>query len=472
MIYQPAWHLTGSPYSVQLEAMRRSEGHDKFAYFLEMGLGKSALWLNEYVERYSDIDTVVIICPHTFRFDWGLAPAEWGLSIKAHVWPRDEFTLGKKGEPNFFIMNFESVRASGFDHVKKLLDARYSALVVDESASIKNYRSQTARAVLDLAKRAKVVRLLNGTPIGNNVMDLYSQLRTIGELNGMNPYVFRNRFALTGGFMGKQVIGVKNEPELHKILDACSFRATKAEWSDLPPKSFIPVRLEMTKKQAKIYKEMLDDFFTVVDGKEFSASMALARCDKLRQVASGLIMEGDKWALLEEPADNPKIKAELELIETGGGKTVIVHYYVKIGQVILEEMERKGLSPAFIRGGMKHDEVIEQKRRFNNDPDCRVLVAQITSASRAHTLLGGEGNDRAHKMIFHDGTFSYIDRNQMTDRIHRGAQDRTCLYFDLLMSPIDEAQLKALGRKQDIATAVVDAVRALRIGSASGSHQV
>ena len=464
MTYSPQWLLSGKPYPVQIEALKRSYGHDKFAYFLSQGLGKTALLINEYVERHADtIDTVVIICPQTYKLDWAAGPEEWGLrGIKCNVWPRDEFKLGKKGEPTFFVVNFEAIRGSAFEPVKKLIEARPSALVVDESSYIKNYRSQTARAVLDLAKRAKVVRLLNGTPMSQNVLDLFAQLKCVGELDGVNPYVFRNRFAVTGGYMGRQIIGVQNEEELQRIMKRVSFRATKEDWGDLPDKVVVPVRLEMTPKQRKIYNEMMRDFFTLVDGQEFSADMVISRMGKLREITSGIILDGDQHKLIEDPKDNPKIKAELDIIAAGDGKVIIVHYYSKMGQVIFEQMALNKLAPAYIRGGMRPEEVVEQKRRFNNDSDCRVMVAQITAASRAHTLIGGEGSDRAHRMIYHDHTFSLLDRQQMDDRQHRGAQDRTCFYFNLIMSPIDEAQLAALTKKTDIASAVVDAVRAMR----------
>lgn len=458
MAYEPAWHLRGpDPYAVQLEALRRSHNKPRFAYFLEQGLGKTALWLNDYVENFIDeIDTVLILCPNTFKNDWAAAPAEWGLSgINTAVWPHQE--MGRRA---FNVMNFEAVRSGGYDAIVKLFD-KPCALVVDESSAIKNFKSDTARAVLDLAKRASVVRLLNGTPMSQNVMDLFPQLKCVGELNTVNPYAFRNRFAVTGGWMGKQVIGVQNEKELQAILDRCSFRALKKDWSDLPEKINIPLRLEMTNKQRRHYKELMEDFFTLVGGQEFSAQMVISQMDKLRQVASGLLLDGDKCVLLEEATNNPKIRAALDILENGPGKMIIVHYYTKIGDVIYERMRDKGLNPSFIRGGMSPQEVTGQKAKFNNDPSCRVKVAQITASSRAHTLLGGEGNDRAHKMFFHDHTFSLMDRQQMEDRIHRGAQDKACLYYDPILSPIDEAQLKALSKKQDVASAVVDAVRAL-----------
>lgn len=462
--YKPAWHLSGpTPYDVQIEGMRRVRGKKRYGWYLEQGLGKTALQLNDYVENLSDYDTVFVVCPNSFKKDWTLAPAEWGLpDITTSLWPNEEFRTGTSSRPHFNVLNFEAIRSSGYNVVADIMKRRPSAIVVDESSAIKNFKSQTARAVLDLCKRTDVVRLLNGTPLTQNVMDLFPQLKALGELNGVNPFSFRNRYATMGGWMGKQITGIKNEVELHEIQSRCSFRALKEDWSDLPEKIPVPMRLEMTNKQLRHYREMLQDFYTMVGTTEFTANMVLSQNEKLRQVTSGLLMGEGHVELIEEPKNNPKVKAALELMESGSGKMIVVHFYTKMGEILFNEFKRVGLNPAYLRGGMSPDEIVEQKDFFNKNNASRILVAQITASSMSHTLLAGEGDDRCHKMFYHDLTWNLRDKLQMDDRIHRGAQDKVCLYYEPVMSPICEAQFKALRSKRDIATAIVDAVRALK----------
>ena len=451
------WVLNRPPYQVQLEALKRSRKHDKFGLFLEMGMGKSAIALNSWVDQFKSIETAVVLCPASFKTEWGALPSEWGLDVETSVWPQP-MTKG-----TLSVCNFESARASAYEPIKWLLDRNDCLLIVDESSAIKNFRSKTSKAVLDLCKRAKAVRLLNGTPMSQNVMDLFPALKCLGQLNGINPYAFRNRFAVCGGFMGKQVVGYKNEEELHKLLNACSYRAMKKDWLDLPEKIYTPVQLEMTNRQRRHYKEMLEDFITLVGNQEISAPTVIARLEKLRQVSSGLLINEDETVLLEEPKNNPKIKASMDIIEGGAGKVILVYYYRKMGEVLFDYMTKQGLQPAYLRGEMKPQEIVEQKNKFNQDSGCRVLVAQITTSSRGHTLIGGKGNDRCSRMIMFDHTFNMLDRQQMEDRIHRGEQDRACQYFDLILSPIDAVQLKALKTKQDLVSVVVDAVRALGV---------
>lgn len=460
---KPAWHLSGKPYDVQIEALKRSRDHDRYGFFLEQGLGKTALILNEYIDRYIDHDTVFVFCPNSFKLDWKLAGPQWGVEgFTYSVWPKDELRAGTIGIPHFNIINFESVRAGAYSKIKAIMDKRSCVLIIDESSAIKNFQSQTAKSVLDLAKRAKVVRLLNGTPMVQNVLDLFAQLKCVGELEGMNPYVFKYKFAILGGYMGKQVIGVKNEDELHAIQEKCSFRALKKDWSDLPEKMYVPLNLEMSKKQRVHYKEMLQEFLTLVNDHEFDAPMVLNQMDKLRQIASGILLDGDKHEILDPVDKNPKVQAVLDLLNNGPGKMIVVHFYKVTGKFLYESLSDKGLNPSFIAGQMKPEDVIREKDKFNNDPSSRVMVAQISAASKGHTLLGGEGDNRCNRMVFFDQTFSLLDRAQMEDRIHRGAQDKTCLYYDPILSPIDQAQLTAITKKKDLAALIVDAVRATR----------
>src|SRR5215207_10555417 len=130
------WHLNharygNKPWDVQLEAASRSAGHAKYGYFLEQGLGKTALALNDFVER-NDTDLMLVLAPNSFKLDWKLAPAEWGLSnLPAGTWPKDPITEG------VYSINYEAVRTSASEKLIKLLEKRDVMLVIDESSAIK-----------------------------------------------------------------------------------------------------------------------------------------------------------------------------------------------------------------------------------------------------------------------------------------------------------------------------------------------
>jgi SNF2 family DNA or RNA helicase len=349
-------------------------------------------------------------------------------------------------------------------------------LVIDESKALGNPRSGFTKSVIELSKRAKVVRELNGTPITQNVMDYYGQLRALGELNGWNPVAFRNRFAVMGGFMGKQILPeFKNGDELARILDGCSFRALKADWrKDLPEKTYSTVHLEMTGEQLSRYRTMMEEFYALVgdedSGTMVTAELVLTQLGKLRQISSGILIESwldensrprSKTHQLLEPKDNPKLKAVLELCN-GPGKSIVVHYHKECGKMLAEALGRAGLEPAIIRGGMKTDEIVEQKRRFNDDPACRVIVGQERAIALGHTLLGKPGKDRCNRTVFFENSYSLYHRLQVEDRNHRGEQDQMCSVIDLVTSPVEEATVRILTGKREMAQSMDEVVAAVR----------
>lgn len=449
------------PWGVQAAALERGAGHDRFAYHLEQGLGKSPLVFNEFLQSKCQI--MVVVVPNAFKLDWTLIPEEWGWGdrVEGSAWPD---AMKVKSEKSVFAINYEAVRTSGGAYVRSLIKRFQVFFVIDESSAIKNPRSQTTRAVLELAKDAYMVRILNGTPLVQNCMDLFTPLKCLGEFDGMNPFQFRNKFAVMGGFMSKQIKGLKNEKELYSILDKCSFRALKADWRDLPLKVYSTVHLEMTNKQKKHYQEMLEEFFTLVGDEEVSADMVLVQLSKLRQIASCLVIQDGKTTSFEEPKNNPKLKAVLDILEGGPTKAIIIHFHKETGITLLTELLKAGLNPARIQGGMKPEEIVTEKRRFNEDPNCRVLVGQEAATARGHTLTGGKGTDRANRMIFVEQSFSLMERLQVEDRIHRGDQDQTCQYYDLVTSPIDQAIIEALQKKKKLADTVDDVVAVVRDG--------
>jgi len=446
------------PWDVQAEGMRRSQGRSHYGYFLEQGLGKTALTLNDFAVDDS-VDLMVVVAPNSFKLDWTYAPKDWGLDYKTGMWPKDP--LPEKYERAVYAINYEAMRDSAFRPLEQLFKKRRVQFTIDESSALKHFGSSNSAQTFALAKRATKVRELNGTPMTQSVMDYFMQLKCLMELDGWTPKAFRNRYAVEEvGFKGiKKIVGMKNEDELSELLSRCVFRALKEDWrKDLPPRVFVPMRLEMTNKQLKHYNEMLHDFMTVCGDVEALAKLVLTQQDKLRQISSGLIMQDGKVEWLDKPMALPKVRACLDIMD-GYGKTIVVYNYRPTGEMLLETFKEQGFNPAVLRGQMKPEHQREEKRRFNEDDDCRVILAQEAAACMGHDLLGSKGANRATKMTFFENSFNLRDRLQMLDRNHRGEADQECTVYDLVTSEMEETVIEALVAKKDQADIVDDLVR-------------
>lgn len=461
------WHLSHKlhgtkPWAVQAEAQRRAADHKKYGQFLEQGLGKTGLTQNEFIHD-DDTDIHLVLCPNSFKNDWVLAPEEWGVGwMPSGYWPKHP--IPHDAEYMQYAVNFESARKSQLKELMRLCEKRRVRLTIDESAILANPGSDSTKALIEIAKRADKVWLLNGTPIIKNPVDYFGQLRAIGRLDGWSPTNFKHRFAVMGGFKGKQLLNeIKNEEELAGILDECSFRALKSEWrKDLPPKITTPIHLEMSPKQRAHYHEMMEEFFTMVDGEEITAQLVLTQMGKLRQISSCIVMKDGVEYLIEEDKNNPKLQALFDVVAACPGKIIVVYEHKASGRLLRQSLEKKGLKPAHIMGRMKPEELSLQKARFNDDPDCRAIVCQELAACRGHTLIGQTGRDRCSTMYFFENSFSYYQRSQMEDRNHRGAQDETCNIYDPITSPIDQIAVDILTSKRDMASSMDDVVAAIR----------
>lgn len=451
-------------FAVQKEARKKADGRMGYAYFLEQGLGKTGTAITEFkdLHKAKKVDLLFVACPNSLKKTWEEEVSIW-TEFQAKSWPAFD-PRKSTDKPQVFIMNYEALISSGFEAALKFLQSGRAMIVLDESTRIKSHTAQTTKKALLLAKYAPIRRILTGTPMSQNVMDLWPQLRFIGELEGVNPYAFRNHFAVLGGYMGKQIVGFKNESELHQLLDSCSFRALKSDWLKDLPEKMPPVTRDvvMSAEQQLVYNEMKEDFYTLLNKKtEISADQVITQMERLSQIGRGFLYDENHQAIeLVKPESNPCIKELMSILEQTPGKVIIftVHQYVT-------DLLRRVLPDAAFIISEKHMKPLnttadEQKKRFNEDKRCRHIICQLSVASMGHTLLGGPGVDRCSTTVFFENSYKLLDRQQAEDRCHRIGQDRGCNYFDISSSPIDRKVIAALQRKDQIAKAIVDAVKA------------
>lgn len=463
------WPFARPPFSVQTEALRLAGGRQHYMFFMEQGLGKTAVAYAHYLRarQAGRVDMLAVICPNGLKGNWEDEAVILGADVQVTRWPWKKGTV----PTDVVAMNYEALTAgslgrgievgSGGAKLLELAKRHRMMLFCDESHRIKNPSSNVGKFMLgQLLKEACMRSGGTGTPYGNSPMDLYPQLRLGGALNGVNPYVFRNQFAQTGGFMNKQIVGVKPEKqeELQRLIASVGFRALKADWTDIPEKLYRQTQIELPAKLAQRYREMEADFVLMLDDQAVTANMVLSQMIKLQQISSGFVIDNDGEVHQLLPIkDLPKFQAAMDIIDANGpSKTLIFAYYRHTVEQLIDEIERKtGVRPAFIQGGMEDDEIRHQKAVFNDDAGPGQMVVQITAGKEGHTLLGG-GTRRCTTEIFYETTYSYITRSQCEDRAHRFGQRDNLLICDLISSPIEGKAVAALQRHQDSATALLD----------------
>lgn len=458
-----SWHLRGEPYLVQQEALDRCDGKRGYGFFIDRGLGKTAIIFEDFIRCHirKEVDYLIILCPQYLMEGWRDEATKWGFKLPVYVWP----DTPKNDYPFTLVINMENILYKAGKWLEKWLDDHgdRTYLDLDESSNIKKAQGAWSTKCRLLSRYARYRRIQTGTAVTQGPQDLWGQLKFIGALNGVKYSQFKARYCETGGYMGKQVIGSRNESELGDILRPIVFEARKEQWAnDLPEKIYPePLRITLTKKQQEAYDKLWDDFYYEIGGAEVSPEQAINMQQKVQQVTSGFVYDDDKnthWIV--EPDKNPKFQAMLHIQEDTPGKVLYFVFHIPTLFAAYDLLDKAGYGPAMLGGKTSMRtaglDTEQEKKKFNADDSCRACVAQIQASKFGHTLLGRPGRNRCSTTVYLENSYSLEDREQSEDRNHRWGQDKAVVYIDMAAAPIDVKITKALQHKQDVAMVVLD----------------
>ena len=411
---------------------------------------------------------MVVIAPNSFKSGWIDEVEKHGFDFDTYIYVsgsknNDKWFTKRYEKPPLTVINYEAVRMPAvLLRVMAWMRIKPTMLAIDESIQIKTHNSEQTKAALKLAEEAQIVRCLSGLPQTQGPHDLYPQLRSIGLFHGVKFWSFRNTFCAMGGWENKQVIGVKNADALARIMAPVIFQARKADWLPLLPRKDFTIRFyEMSGEQAAQYKQMRDEFLLELEDEIVAVDIAVSKYEKLSQIQVGFILnENGRPRVLVEPKNNPRLAVLLDLLGQIEGKVIVIYRHRYTFEILASALA--GYFPAYIKGQMKPDETTEQKRRFNEDSECRLMLGQAEAIKYGHTLLGGQGRDHCSTMIFFESSYSLDTRTQDEDRIHRrGQTGENVLYIDLSGSELDKRVVRALQKKEDLYEAVFSKLKSV-----------
>ena len=401
---------------------------------------------------------MVVICPNSFKRGFADEVEKHGFAYHVHIWrsikKKDALAFLKAshvGHPPVLILNYEAARMTNVRTTLEIWARRGSAyLAIDESIQIKGPKSAQTKATHKIALACTYVRLLTGRPQTQGPHDLWGQLRAIGLFPYTNFWSFRGHFCIMGGWMNKEVVQAKNPEILAGHMDPVVFQAKKSDWLPaLPRKDFTIRDYQMPPYQQEQYDQMEEEFLLELASGTITVQIAITKYMKLAQIQCGFIYDEDRVVReLVEVEENPRINLLKQILEEEvSGKTCVVYRHRAMLPYLIKALAQ--YDPAWIKGGMKPDEIEEQKTRFNTDPHCRIILLQCDAAKYGHTLLGGPGpDDKCRTMIFFENSYSADTRDQIEDRIHRrGQTGEYVLYIDLSGSDLDRRIARALQHK-------------------------
>ena len=304
----------------------------------------------------------------------------------------------------------------------------------------KDPTSQQGKALLKL--QAETMISMTGTPLMNNPLDLYIHLRWLGYEKHAY-YSFKKHYCIFGGFGGYQVVGYRNLDQLKEQFEDIMLRRLKKDVLDLPDKIYTTEYVEMSPKQAKIYKEVSMEIKENID-KVTNAINPLAELIRLRQ-ATGYT--GILSSTIQESAKLDRLEELLDEIVSNGGKALIFSNWTAMTNPTFERFKR--FNPAIITGETKNR--VEQQDKFMNDDTCKIIIGTIGAMGTGLTLTAGS------TVIFLDEPWNRATREQAEDRAHRiGTKENVNIIFLITKNTIDERIHDIVEQKGHLADMLVD----------------
>ena len=460
------------PFAHQLKALEMSWKKEVFAYFMEMGTGKSKVLLDNISMLYDKgkINGALIVAPKGVYKNWldSEIPQHLVKHIqkKAVLWQalinqKQKLKLDSLFKPevdlHILIMNVEAFSTrKGVEFAEKFLLSHNTLMAIDESTTIKNPGAKRTKAIVKLGEMAKYRRILTGSPVTKSPLDLYKQCEFLDPwlLGHSSYYSFRTRYAImkSANFNGRSVqivVGYKNLAELSEKLKGFSYRVLKDDCLDLPAKTFMKRVIQLSPEQKKLYQQMKQLALAEMNGKMTTTATALTQLMRLQQITCGHFKADDDSV---QEIKNNRIDELMELLEEVEGKAVIWAHWRHDIATIVREIEKEYPGSVMTYYGDTTPDDRQKAIREMQDPESKIrfLVGTPQTGGYGITLTG------ASTMIYYSNGYDLEKRKQSEARIDRIGQKKPMTYIDILAEDtVDERIVKALRKKINIATQVM-----------------
>ncbi len=460
------------PYKHQLTALEKSWNKQNYAYFMEMGTGKTKVLIDNMSMLYDKgkIDGALIIAPKGVVKTW--YEQELPVHLPEHIenvtilWQSNITKSQQEKLDSLFeietalhilVMNVEAFSTDkGVKFAVKFLNSHKTLMAVDESTTVKTPTAKRTKNIIDLGRAAKYKRILTGSPVTKNPLDLYSQCEFLDPylLDFTSYYAFRNRYAemKTMHIRGRSIQVVnefKNLGELSDTLGNFSYRVLKEDCLDLPDKIFTKRHISLTPDQFKVYQQMKKQAIAVLNGKVTSTMTVLTQLMRLHQITCGHFTADDGTTQL---LPNNRISELMNILEETEGKAIIwANYQRDVNQIIQAIVKEYGKESVVDYYGLTpQDERQENIKKFQNGDECRFLVGTPQTGGYGITLT------KANTVIYFSNGYDLEKRLQSEDRAHRIGQKKAVTYIDIICEDtVDEKIVKALREKINIASEVL-----------------
>jgi SNF2 family DNA or RNA helicase len=434
-----------------------------FGLLMEMGCGKSLAAIAVMgVAAQRGARRILVVAPTSVCAVWtdelskfaafDYNAAELVGTMRQRVSALTVLQSSGAGRLQVAIINYESAWRPGIGDA--LLAWRPDMVIADESQRIKTHDAAQSKGLHRLGDVARYRLILSGTPVTNSAIDLWSQYRFMDQaIFGRSYWAFRSRYAVMGGYENKKIVDYRHVDELVRREYSRAYRVTKAQCLDLPEQTFVRRVVALEPAAQAMYNTLKRESYAELERGDVVASTALTRLLRLQQLAGGFLSPDGQAA--SEQVSTAKLAALEDIlidhVEATGRKLVIFARFRAEIAAIHSLLDKHRITHSVLTGDTPMQERGQMVAVFQSSSDMKVFVAQIDTAGLGITLTA------ADTCVYYSTNYNYAAYEQSLARIHRIGQRNTCTYIHLVAAhTVDEAILKALSAKKDLAKTIVD----------------
>ena len=441
------------PRPYQVFATQKIIDNKAIALMLDMGMGKTVSTLtaiNELKFDYWQIDKVLVIAPlRVAKMTWGDEVKQWrhlqNLKVSVVCGDLKQRKKALSAKADIYTINRENVPWL-VSYLGRKWD--FDMVVIDESSSFKNHRSQRFKALRRIRPFINRLVELTGTPAPSGLMDLWSQIYLLdgGKRLGRTITQYRQMYFYPGQSSGHIVFNYEPKEnakqEIYKkIADICVSLKSE-DYLNLPDVIYNKVYVRLPDKILQQYREFEKELVLDMTDSTITASSAAVLTGKLLQFASGAVYDEDRQAI---NIHDCKLDALEEIRETNEGKNIMVMYWYQHDAVrILDRFPKARILKS-----------VQDLRAWNEG---KIKMALLHPASAGHGLNLQRGGNI---IVWFSITWNLELYQQANKRLHRpGQKNKVVIHHLIAKNTEDERVMQALTDKAGGQNAMLEAVKA------------
>ena len=406
----------------------------------DMGLGKTIETI-AFINAIKSDKPILIVSPKSLVFNWISEFNKFAKDIPVYgiigtVEERKKIIKKIKDDKfGVFFISYDSLR----NEYENLLDFTFDVVILDEAQFIKNIHAKKTSAVKQINALHTIA--LTGTPIENNIYDLWSIFDFLMPHYLLDYDDFKDSFENDEEYY--QIVRDKVAPFILR-------RRKEDVLKDLPEKFEVIVTTEMSPEQRKLYDAFRLKAKEELKSKDGGSHMmeVLSIITRLRQICV------DPATFVENfEGESGKITTLKEIVENklkDNHRFLIFSQFVSALNIVKEEIEKMGIKYFMITGDTSAKERLNICNEFNENEDYKIVLISLKAGGTGLNLVG------ADVVIHLDPWWNYSAQNQASDRAHRIGQTRTVEVIKLIAeNSIEERVVSLQDEKKELVDKVI-----------------